>query len=57
MAGYTSLFNNFTVFALLYDEDVNDKIALKYPPLYKTLQSGKTLSIKTFLAAFWLAMF
>ena len=37
MAGYTSLFNNFTVIALLLDKDVSEEVAIEYSPLYKTL--------------------
>ncbi|KAL4446594.1 hypothetical protein ABPG74_005532 [Tetrahymena malaccensis] len=49
MLGYTTVYTLLPVFCLLLDQDVNPKAALEYPELYKTLQSGRDLNLKTFL--------
>jgi phospholipid-translocating ATPase len=36
------------VFSLVFDQDVSDDIALRYPELYKELFKGRTLSYRTF---------
>jgi phospholipid-translocating ATPase len=35
--GYSTIFTNLPIFCLIFDEDVNEKTALEYPPLYETL--------------------
>lgn len=57
MTGYTTIFNNFPVFSLMGDEDVHEEVAMKFSPLYKTLQKGRSLSIKTFFIWMWMALF
>lgn len=37
MLGYTSIFNNVSLFSLFIDEDVTPEVAMEYPDLYKTL--------------------
>jgi len=51
--GYSTIFTMFPVFCLIFDEDVNIEIALKFPPLYKTLQRGRELNLKVFLIWLW----
>jgi len=43
----------FPVFCLIFDEDIDIDGALKYPPLYKTLQRGRDLNLKVFLVWLW----
>ncbi|KAL3206621.1 hypothetical protein MRX96_010681 [Rhipicephalus microplus] len=38
----------FSVFSLVLDQDVQPKLALTYPELYKKLAKGRSLSFKTF---------
>ena len=47
--GYSTIFTNLPIFCLIFDEDVNEKTALEYPPLYETLQKNRDLNLKTFL--------
>jgi len=55
--GYTTLFTFFPVFSLVFDEDVDMKRALNYPPLYKTLQKGRELSLKNFFIWVWRSLY
>jgi len=57
MLGYSTVFTMFPVFCLIFDEDVDNERALKYPPLYKTLQKGRELNLKTFLIWVWKSMY
>jgi len=57
LMGYTSAYNNIAVFSLMIDEDVSPTAVMEYPPLYKTLQKGRSLSAKTFLAWVWVSIF
>lgn len=57
MTGYTTIFNNFPIFCLMADEDVNEHVAMRFSPLYKSLQKGRSLSIKTFFIWVWMAIF
>jgi phospholipid-translocating ATPase len=50
-------FSNFPVFAIIFDEDVEKSIALKYPPLYRSLQKGRDLNSKTFLIWVWKSIY
>lgn len=53
LLGYSTLFTILPVFSLIFDQDIDISHALKYPPLYKTLQKGRELSVKTFLIWIW----
>lgn len=55
--GYTTLFTFLPVFSLVFDEDVDVKKALAYPPLYKTLQKGRELSLKNFFIWLWKSLY
>jgi phospholipid-translocating ATPase len=57
MLGYATLYTNFPVFSLVFDEDVPVHAVMKFPPLYKTLQKGRSLSTKTFLIWVWKSIF
>jgi len=49
MMGYVTVFTCLPVFALILDEDIDVESALKHPPLYKTLQKGRSFSFKILL--------
>jgi len=49
MIGYSTFFTSFPVFSLILDEDIDVQSALTHPPLYKTLQKGRSFSFKIFL--------
>jgi phospholipid-translocating ATPase len=49
LVGYATVFTMFPVFSLIFDEDVNEQAAETYPELYKDLQKGRSLNLKTFL--------
>ena len=57
ITGYTTIFNNFLLFVLMVDKDITEEVALEYSPLYKTLQKGRILSLKTFSIWLWMAIF
>ncbi|KAM3127182.1 hypothetical protein pb186bvf_020701 [Paramecium bursaria] len=55
--GYATVYTMFPVFSIIFDEDVENKIAIQFPPLYKTLQKGRDLNSKTFLIWCWKATY
>ncbi|TNV85311.1 hypothetical protein FGO68_gene5532 [Halteria grandinella] len=57
MLGYSSIYTNLPVFSLVFDQDVPVHAVMKFPPLYKTLQKGRSLSTKTFLIWLWKSIF
>lgn len=57
MVGYTTIYTMLPVFSLVLDEDVSAKIALLYPELYRDLQKGRALSIKSFLMWLWVSIY
>ncbi|KAI8888423.1 phospholipid-translocating P-type ATPase [Backusella circina FSU 941] len=48
MVGYATIYTMAPVFSLVWDQDVNENIALLYPELYKDLTKGRSLSYRTF---------
>lgn len=57
MMGYTTIYTSLPVFALVLDEDVDLKSVIKFPPLYKSLQKGRSLNFKTFMIWVWKSIF
>jgi len=57
MLGYATVYTSLPVFSIVLDEDTGVQQALDYPPLYKTLQKGRSLSFKTFLIWVWQSIF
>eukprot|EP00656_Telonema_subtile_P049037 TRINITY_DN6014_c0_g1_i4.p1 TRINITY_DN6014_c0_g1~~TRINITY_DN6014_c0_g1_i4.p1 ORF type:complete len:257 (+),score=74.39 TRINITY_DN6014_c0_g1_i4:225-995(+) len=49
MVGYATWYTMLPVFSLVWDVDVRDDIALQYPELYRELQKGRSLNMRTFL--------
>ncbi|CAD8189038.1 unnamed protein product [Paramecium pentaurelia] len=57
LLGYSTIYTMFPVFSIIFDEDVDIKIALQYPPLYRSLQKGRDLNAKTFMVWVWKSIF
>jgi len=51
--GYSSVYTALPVISLLFDKDTEVKNVIQFPSLYKTMQKGRELSIKSFLWWFW----
>lgn len=49
MLGYATIYTNLPVFSIVFDEDTDLPNVIKFPNLYKILQKGRSLNIKTFL--------
>lgn len=50
MLGYSTIYTTLPVFSIVYDEDVDLSSVIKFPVLYKILQKGRVLNVKTFVA-------
>ena len=50
MVGYATVYTNAPVFSLVFDRDVDEKLANLYPELYKELKTGRSLSYRSFFA-------
>ena len=50
MLGYTTIYTSLPVFSIVYDEDVDLASVIKFPVLYKILQKGRVLNMKTFIS-------
>ncbi|KAJ5674673.1 uncharacterized protein N7477_004607 [Penicillium maclennaniae] len=48
MVGYATVYTNAPVFSLVFDKDVDERLANMYPELYKELKTGKSLSYRSF---------
>lgn len=48
MIGYATIYTNAPVFSLVFDKDVDERLANLYPELYKELKTGKSLSYRSF---------
>jgi phospholipid-translocating ATPase len=57
MLGYSTIYTSLPVFSLVFDTDTSEEAALKFPPLYKSLQKGRSLSFKTFCIWVWKSIF
>lgn len=57
MLGYSTIYTSLPVFSLVFDEDADVNSVLSYPPLYKTLQKGRSMNIKTFCIWLWKSIF
>jgi phospholipid-translocating ATPase len=57
MMGYSTIYTNLPVLALILDEDVDLKAVMKFPPLYKSMQKGRSLNFKTFLIWVWISIY
>ncbi|KAL0229330.1 hypothetical protein GEMRC1_013948 [Eukaryota sp. GEM-RC1] len=57
LVGYSTYYTMLPVFALILDEDVDRAAVITYPELYRELQKGRYLSIKTFTQWVCLSLF
>ncbi len=57
MVGYSTIYTALPVISLIFDEDTTFNNVIKFPSIYKDLQKGRQLSIKTFLGWFWKSLF
>ncbi|KAL4898623.1 hypothetical protein BDV59DRAFT_167219 [Aspergillus ambiguus] len=48
MVGYATVYTNAPVFSLVFDRDVDERMANLYPELYKELKTGRSLSYRSF---------
>lgn len=48
MIGYATIYTNAPIFSLVFDRDVDERLANLYPELYKELKTGKSLSYRSF---------
>lgn len=49
MLGYATIFTSAPVFSIIFDEDTTLEKVIRFPVMYKTLQKGRNLNVKTFL--------
>lgn len=57
MLGYATIYTALPVFSLVFDKDADVESVLNFPPLYKTLQKGRALSLKTFSVWVWKSVY
>jgi phospholipid-translocating ATPase len=57
MLGYATVYTSLPVFSLVFDSDTSVDAVLKFPPLYKSLQKGRSLNFKTFCIWVWQSIF
>ncbi|VDP01320.1 unnamed protein product [Soboliphyme baturini] len=57
MVAYSTVYTMFPVFSLTMDQDVDDRIAMTYPEIYKELGKGRSLSLKTFFLWFLVSIY
>jgi len=57
MLGYSTIYTSLPVFSLVFDKDMNVDSIMNFPPLYKTLQKGRELNIKSFAIWVWKSIF
>jgi phospholipid-translocating ATPase len=57
MMGYATIYTSLPVFSIVLDKDTGEQQALDFPPLYQTLQKGRSLSFKTFMIWVWKSIF
>ena len=55
--GYSTIFTNFPVFALILDIDIPIEQAFNYPMLYSLTQEGRNISPKVFFIWLWKSIF
>lgn len=55
--GYSTLYTSLPVFSLVLDEDVSFTQVERFPALYKTLQKGRSLNLKTFFIWTWKSIY
>lgn len=57
LMGYSTCYTTLPVFTIVLDEDVDLESVMNFPPLYKSLQKGRSLNKKTFLIWVWKSIY
>jgi len=57
MLGYATIYTALPVFSLVFDTDTDVHSAMMFPPLYKSLQKGRALNMKTFFLWIWQSVY
>lgn len=57
MLGYATIYTALPVFSLVFDVDADVQSVMQFPPLYKTLQKGRSLNLKTFAVWIWKSVY
>ena len=57
LLGYSTLYTTFPVFSIVLDEDVSLEQVERFPALYRTIQLGRSLNLKTFLIWTWKSIY
>lgn len=57
MVGYATFYTMVPVFAIVLDSDVSEDVAFRFPELYKELQKGRSLNVKTFFSFVFKAVY
>ena len=57
MLGYATVYTSLPVFSLVFDEDADVLSIMNYPLLYKTLQKGRSINLRTFLVWLWKSIY
>lgn len=55
--GYSTVFTMAPAFALVLDEDFEEKRIQEYPQLYKELLKSRSLNLRSFLEWIWISLF
>lgn len=55
--GYTTAYTAIPVITLLYDREISNDDAIKFPDLYRELQKGRALNLKAFLLLTFMSVF
>eukprot|EP00796_Vickermania_ingenoplastis_P007345 gene7345-5179_t len=55
--GYSTVFTMAPAFALVLDEDFEERRIHEYPQLYKELLKSRSLNLRTFLQWIWISLF
>ena len=57
LLGYSTIYTSFPIFTLVLDEDVTYYQVNRFPALYKTIQKGRDLNLKTFCIWTWKSIY
>ncbi|KAH3744562.1 phospholipid-translocating P-type ATPase [Pelomyxa schiedti] len=57
LVGYPTIYTMVPFFFLVLDEDIHDYIALRFPELYRDLQKGRMLSMRSFFEWNFISMY
>ena len=57
LLGYSTFYTSLPIFSLVLDEDVSYTQVARFPALYKTIQKGRSLNLKTFLIWTWKSIY